>query len=245
MHLSIGVELEFYLFEKGLPCQKDKVDNFISSFLKKSLIYCIEPEKGVSQIELKFSHTKNIEQLCEEILQAKNDACDLAKKLDCDAVFKAQPLLDDCGSAMQFNLSIHDENDKNLLAKNKNLCENAIAGMLENIDEMMCFYAPNEDDFLRYDLSRNIALHKKGKFTAPINKSYGNDNRSCAIRVLKNRIEFRVPSANCEPKSAMDAFVKSVKIGLSQNLKPKIEQKIYGNAFDEKYKLESFLRDCP
>ncbi len=232
----VGVELEFYLFDANYnPCQKNIVTEFISNFPRSSLLYCVELERGISQIELKFSHTKDLEKLCEEILQAKNNACKMASKQGLRAIFKAQPLLDDCGNALQINLSLHNENDENLFCVDKKLRENAIAGMLDNIDEMMVFYAPNEDDSLRYDLQRNINLHKKGKFSAPVNKSFGDDNRSCAIRVLKNRIEFRVASANCEPRAAILAVLQSVEKGILQNLKPQVEQKVYGNAFDEKY----------
>ena len=42
------------------------------------------------------------------------------------------------------------------------------------------------------------------RFMAPVNLSWGGNNRTTAIRIpgtnkLNRRIEFRVPSANCNP----------------------------------------------
>jgi len=252
----IGVELEFYLFDADSflvknPDLIDKfIDDFSSSLPEDSLVYKIEKERGISQIEVKFSHTKNLIKLCEEIDFVKNKACELAMKSGLRACFLAQPILDDCGSAMQFNFSLHDDGGKNLFLENEKLIENSVAGILNFLDEMMIFCALNDDDFARYNFDRNVELHKKGKFIAPVNKSFGDDNRSCAIRVLagkkfgeNSRLEFRVPCVNSDQYLIISSFLIIILEGLKNNLIPKNSKKIYGNAFDYKYYLQNFVKD--
>ena len=89
----------------------------------------------------------------------------------------------------------------------------------------------------RFDLKRNKELFKKGKYTAPVNLSWGYDNRTCAIRIIgKNqnrRLEFRIPDSNCDIKKATTKFLEMVYKGINSNTKP--TPPIYGNAFDNQY----------
>ena len=51
--------------------------------------------------------------MTEDILKLKLMAKTLAEERNLIVSFAAQQFLDDCGSALQFNISLHDVDDKN------------------------------------------------------------------------------------------------------------------------------------
>ncbi len=250
-----GIELEFYLLDQNLQTLENQglVDDYIlelkNIFLKNSQIYNVEKEQGRGQIEIKIAPTSDLSRLCEDIEEIKKSAKNLANKNNLIASFAAQPFVDDCGSALQFNFSLHDENGENLFAKKDELFFQSIAGMLELLDEMMIFCAPKKEDYLRFDLEINRALHKKGKYTAPVNISFGDDNRTAAIRiprvenVKQSRIEFRVAAADSDPYLMLVSLLSVVDYGIVQKLAIQDLQKVFGNAFDEQYAIKKFAKN--
>lgn len=247
---KIGCELEFFLLEKNSrPVENqvlmaDLISELKSELTKNySLIYQVEKEQGVSQVEIKTSFTSDLFLLCDELESAKNLIRNFAQEKNLIASFVSQPFLNDCGSALQFNISLHDEDDKNLFEDDQNLLKNSATSLLQMTNSMMIFLAPKEEDYARFSFDLNRELFKKGKFTAPVNLSFGSDNRTCAIRIPNSsgkRLEYRVASAEADPSLAISAILIAIFSGLENN-KPQFEQ-IFGNAFDEKYQLESFCQ---
>ncbi|MES2960837.1 MAG: hypothetical protein V4694_00445 [Pseudomonadota bacterium] len=243
--LKIGCELEFFLFEENSSktVNQDVRDDFISKLQielpkKFPLIYQIEKEQGASQIEVKTVFTPDLSSLCEELEGAKNFIKTLAVQKKITASFAAQPFIDDCGSALQFNISLH-ENDKNIFESDENILKNVAGSLLEMTNQMMIFLAPKEEDYARFSHEINHNLFKKGKFTAPINLSFGGDNRTCAIRVpfQKNgkRLEYRIAAADADIFLVVAALL--LVISKSEKNHP---QQIHGNAFDGQYEVAGF-----
>lgn len=247
-----GVELEFYVVKDGfLKISQEEFQVFFEKLQEKfredNLIYEIEKEKGENQIEIKFLFDSNLENLCEKIDFAKKSITELADKNSFKAEFSGQIFDDDCGNAMQFNISLHDSSCQNLFKNNQNLLENAIAGILKFANEMVFLSAKNQDDFKRFGVDLNRNLFKNGKYTAPINISCGIDNRTCLVRYFKNNkknyIEYRMACANCEQFMMICALLFAMKFGIENDLKIVKSQRIFGNAFDEKYDLEEFVKN--
>jgi glutamine synthetase len=231
---KIGCELEFFLFEGVAAAGEVVVDEFI---LELQECYQAEKERGASQIEIKTDFTADLSALCRDLEDCKGVVRNLALKRGLTAVFAAQPFEDDCGNALQFNISLHDEGGENIFLTDEILLKEAAASLLSLTNFMMIFLAPNEDDYLRFSEELNIKLFKRGKFTAPVNLSFGGDNRSCAIRVVDveegKRLEYRVASANADPYLSVAAIL----IALTEK-SPQGFERIFGNAFDEEYQLE-------
>ncbi len=284
---QIGIELEFYLLDQNsqhLENQaliEDYIDLLMQIFLQDSTIYKIEKEQGASQIEIKIAPHSDLILLSQKVEKIKFAAKNLAQKNNLIACFEAQPFVDDCGSALQFNFSLHDIDGKNLFAENddeqnkaeqnlfasqKNIADenklmmSAIAGMLDSIEQAMIFYAPQARDYLRFDLEINRALHKKGKFTAPVNISFGENNRTAAIRIPhikkshnnffsaqeklgNHRIEFRVATADADPFLAIASLLIAMPHAINNQAIPQDSQKIFGNAFDVQYSLKEFAKN--
>ena len=102
---------------------------------------------------------------------------------------------------------------------------------------------------IQFELNRN--LFKKGKFTAPVNLSFGADNRSCAIRIPSNslaqknnygkRLEYRVASASADPALCLSAILSAILFGIENDLK--IAEQLHGNAFDQQYQLKAICQN--
>jgi len=270
---QIGIELEFYLLDQNLQRLQNQdlaVDyiSFLSHlFLTDPSIYKIEKEQGATQIEIKIAPHSDLILLAQKIEGIKEVAKQLAQKNNLIACFAAQPFVDDCGSALQFNFSLHDINGENVFtkiedflpqnqeisatknsARKNKLLLHSIAGMLDSLEWAMVFYAPKEEDYLRFDLEINRALHQKGKFTAPTNISFGDNNRTAAIRLPRNeyfqndRIEFRVAAADADPFLVLFSLLIAVENGIENSQLPQESQRVFGNAFDKQYSFKNFAK---
>ncbi|NBV05838.1 MAG: hypothetical protein EBS06_01200 [Proteobacteria bacterium] len=255
--IKIGIELEFYLLQADQNKIEDKkiVENFIFDLSKKipqnSLIYKIEPEQGSGQIEVKTLFNSDLLKICAEINSIKIVAKNLALEKNLDVSFAAQKFSDDCGSALQFNISLHDSSDKSLFNDNQEILQQLAASLLKITNAMMIFLAPAKEDYQRFSYDLNLNLFKKGKFTAPVNLSFGADNRTCAIRVAappKNqnnkfgkRLEYRVAAANCSVELCLSAILITILYAIENDTKPL--NQIHGNAFDEQYKTEKICQN--
>ncbi len=119
----------------------------------------------------------------------------------------------------------------------------SIAGALQFTKNMMIIFAPDEEDYVRFDIELNRNLHKKQKYTAPVNISWGYDNRSALIRIprtnkdFERRLEFRLGSGSSDVDLVCIFFLLAILEGIKQKEKPR-GSAIYGNAFDEQYNLE-------
>ena len=242
--LKIGCELEFYIFnrDKSLILNKKFILDFANLLSAKI-------EQGQGQIEYIFPFTSDIFSLAIDIFNFKNQVYQLANKFNIIASFEGMPNVDDCGSAMQFNISLHDKDDKNLFSNNNSFLINFCAnGLLDLTNSMLLILSPNFNDYLRHNFVINKNLFNKSKYTSPINLSFGNDNRTCAIRIASSsakphdkRLEYRVASANCDEFLALSTIIFALEYGLAkqQNNYPII----YGNAFDDCYELEKIIDD--
>jgi glutamine synthetase len=253
---KIGIELEFYLLNQdNSPLQNpNQLNQFIEELSAESLaqninLLKIEKEQGVSQIEAKTVPYSDILSLCSDIFLFKKITKKLAKRFSLKANFEAQIFKDDCGSALQINLSLADEKNNYLFAKNESaeslIMLHSIGGILASISDLIIFCAPKKKDYLRSDQKFNQELFKKGKFTAPVNICWGYNNRTALVRIPSNkdferRIEFRLASANADIYLIILSLLKAVKYGIENKINP--PEALYGNAFDERYNILPLIK---
>ena len=249
---QIGIELEFYLQQQGLPANADLTLQFISvlqSKIQKQNInfLTIEPEQGLGQIEIKTLPYLDIFQLCQDILKIKEITKETAHNSsnNLQVNFSSQPYQNDCGSSLQINFSM-TRNGQYLFAKNDNeesphLLQ-SIAALFAATKNMMLIFAPKKEDYLRFDLNLNRNLHSNKKYTAPVNMSWGYNNRTALIRIpatkkiSERRLEFRLGGSDIDIYLASAFFLSAILQGMEQRGQPPLA--IYGNAFDDKYDLE-------
>ncbi len=255
-----GIELEFYLLDCDCKPLKNisLLDNFITQlqdlFLQnfdvtKKII--IEKEQGFGQIEIKLQPYSDLLLMCEDVEKIKLMAQNLALQNNLQASFAALPFQDDCSSALQFNISLHDKEGKNLFAKKDELFFYVIGGILDLLAQAIIFCAPSEEDYLRFDLNLNKALHKKGKYTAPVNICYGENNRTAALRIPRvedaahTRIEFRAAATDADIYLVAAVLLIMMDYGIAGKIIPDDALRVYGNAFDAQYNLQEFAKSLP
>ena len=101
--------------------------------------------------------------------------------------------------------------------------ERFVAGQLACLRELTLFYAPNINSYKRFAL---------GSF-APTAVAWGNDNRTCSVRVVghgdSRRLELRLPGADVNPYLALSAMIAAGLHGLDRELE--LEPPLEGNAY--------------
>lgn len=225
----IGIEIEFYV--------SDEADiALIKHALIKAGLNCnLAKEIGENQYEIQLPHSTQI--------LSKLDDCNKIKKTILDikgSNFHAKPFTDRPGNAFHLHLNFLDQNHKNLFEKSNDqesvLLLHVVAGLLETLPEAMYFLAPNEADYARYIPS----------IETPSKISWGNNNRSVAIRIPgkesgARRLEHRVATADANPLAVCAAILAGGLYGLEKKLIP--PEKIYGNAYLTQYGLKSLPKN--
>jgi glutamine synthetase len=117
------------------------------------------------------------------------------------------------------------------------LMEHFLAGLLSAQRELTYFFAPNINSYKRY---------VPGSF-APTAIAWGEDNRTCAFRVVGHghslRVENRVPGGDVNPYLAVAALIAGGLHGIENELA--LEPAFTGNAYDsDKPRVPATLRDA-
>lgn len=242
--IKIALELEFYILNNTQNIN-------ILKELKKILpdVENIEKEEGEYQFEIKTKPITDIKKFINDYLEILEILKNFTLKNNLDLKLDASPFENDCGSALQINLSIVDKNNNNLFARYKNeknlmqesdLLYNCLAGLLKNINNNLLLYIKDENCLSRFDVEKNKKIVEKNKYPAPTYISWGINNRSTSIRIptphnitLENyleednksrRIEYRVPSASADIYLVMIGILSSIIEGIDNNLTPHIEK---------------------
>jgi glutamine synthetase len=99
-----------------------------------------------------------------------------------------------------------------------------VAGVLATLEDFTLLYAPNVNSYKRF---------QPGSF-APTAIAWGNDNRTCALRVVGTgaslRLENRVPGGDCNPYLALSAMLAGGLFGIRAGLP--LEPALQGNAYE-------------
>lgn len=111
-----------------------------------------------------------------------------------------------------------------------------LAGVLEKLPEMMAFYAPVINSYKRY---------VEGTW-APLNTTWGMDNRTCSVRVINNgkraiRVENRVPGADANFYLVFSALLASGLYGIERKLE--LPARLQGNAYDPATVAQALARN--
>lgn len=238
---SIGAEIEFYLKNEDFGNLTEKRKEKFYSCLSERRIK-LYGEKAEDQYEVAIEHTNSLLDLVNDISALRTLIKDIAYDNQLIASFKPKPFKDNYGSSMHFHLSLHKETGDNVFTKEHSIednffMKNAIAGILSILNQSIYFITGTDS---------NEYLRLYPKFMAPINISWGGNNRTTAVRIpdsskINRRIEFRVPSANCNPENVIIFLLIAVLYGLYK--KPSLTKRIYGNAYDPIYNIPKLPRN--
>ena len=179
---KLGIELEFYLRDRNNKLVTAAEIKRFKEKLEESNIILTE-EKGADQFETQINHTSNILKLLSKINTTKSCLVLVAEKLNLKVLFNPKPFKNDYGSSMHFHLSLHDQKERNIFSEesiNTNeLLNSVISAILLMLNPSLYFFC--EDMLEEYD-------RFTPNFMAPVNVSWGGNNRTTAIRIPESNI---------------------------------------------------------
>ena len=197
-------------------------------------------ENGAAQMEINFRHGNPLV-MADQAFIFKRTVRETALKHNMYATFMAKPMQREPGSALHLHQSVLDaKSGRNIFSDDAGNptaeMMHYIGGLQRYTPELISFYAPNVNSYRR--LAPDIS--------APINLSWGFDNRTTAFRVPNStpdnmRIENRFPGADANPYLAMTATLASGLLGMRQKLQPSEPHR--GTANDEDVEVARTLEE--
>jgi glutamine synthetase len=194
----------------------------------EDFLNALRPALDSLGVELNAAHTEGAPGLLElnlaarPALQAADDAMftkfavkGVAASLGMQATFLAKTASGEEGSSGHIHLSCWRDG-LNAFAAEGSVMESAIAGVLEHLPAASLLMNPTINSYKRLVPG----------FFAPINLSWGHENRSAAVRAIRSkrpelsRIECRRPGADANPYLALAALVISALDGVRRKAKP-------------------------
>ncbi len=163
----------------------------------------------------------------------KTGAKEICLQMGLTASFMAKWNDQEDGSSGHSHMSLWDRNlERNLFWDEgaeehmSSAMRQFLAGVLDKMPEFMALYAPVINSYKRY---------VEGTW-APLNTTWGMDNRTCAVRVINVnrgaiRIENRVPGADANFYLVFAATLASGLYGIEHKLE--LPERLDGNAYDE------------
>jgi glutamine synthetase len=142
------------------------------------------------------------------------------------------------GSSCHIHFSLADGEGRNVFASDRPLFESFLAGQLACLRELTVLLAPNINSYKRF---------VEGSF-APTTVAWGQDNRTCALRVVGHgqglRFELRAGGSDLNPYLALGAMIAAGLHGVEEKLE--LEPAYKGNAYHatDKPRLPTTLRDA-
>jgi glutamine synthetase len=153
----------------------------------------------------------------------KNGAKEIAAQEGCAITFMAK--WDEReGSSCHIHCSLADADGRSVFAAERATFDRFLAGQLACLRELTLFFAPQVNSYKRF---------VDGSF-APTAVAWGQDNRTCALRVVGHgqglRVENRLPGADVNPYLALAAMIAAGLHGIDAGLE--LEPAIEGNAYE-------------
>ncbi|XLM21679.1 glutamine synthetase family protein, partial [Chromobacterium piscinae] len=198
-------------------------------------------EMGTAQMEINLDHGDPL-QLADQVFLFKRTVREVAIRNNMYATFMAKPMQGQPGSAMHMHQSVVDiASGRNIFSLDNGEPSAAflhfIGGLQNYLPAAMPFFAPYVNSYRR--LSRYTS--------APINLSWGYDNRTCGLRVPHSgpearRVENRLAGVDVNPYLAMAASLACGYLGMRDCIDP--SDPLSGSAYEQPHQLPRHLDDA-
>jgi glutamine synthetase len=176
-------------------------------------------EYAPGQFEANLRHQNDVRLAADHAIFLKQIVKEAARASGFEATFMAKPYLDRAGCGLHIHLSILDRDGRNIFAggdeAGSELLRHAIGGLQALMPESMALFAPSQNSYRRF----------QPDMFAPVNRSWGINNRSAGMRIPAGpedarRVEHRVAGADANPYLALAAVLAGVHHGLLKKLDP-------------------------
>jgi glutamine synthetase len=198
----------------------------------------VEDSKGecnLGQQEINFRYAHALQAADEHVIY-KNGAKEIAAQEGMAITFMAK-FNEREGNSCHIHLSLAGEDGTPVFGDAEALFGHFVAGQIAHLRELTLFLAPNVNSYKRF---------AAGSF-APTAIAWGEDNRTCAFRVVGHgagrRVECRVPGADVNPYLALAALVAAGLDGIDRELE--LPPRCEGNAYTGDHeRVPSTLREA-
>jgi glutamine synthetase len=197
----------------------------------------VENSKGecnLGQHEINFRYDEALRAADDHVIY-KNGAKEIAAQEEMSITFIAK-YNEREGNSCHIHISL-ERDGENAFAADEQLFHRFIAGQIACMRELCLLFAPHVNSYKRF---------AKGSF-APTAVAWGNDNRTCSLRVVGHgeglRVENRLPGADVNPYLALSATIAAGLHGIDNELE--LEPPVEGNAYEsEKPRVPSNIYDA-
>jgi glutamine synthetase len=191
--------------------------------------YNREHGPGMYEMNLRYDHAVASG---DKTMLFKTGVKEICYQMGYTATFMAKWNDQEDGSSGHSHMSLWDTNlernlfwDESAEGHMSPLMRHFLAGVLDKLPEFMALYAPVINSYKRY---------VEGTW-APLNTTWGMDNRTCSIRIINNgkraiRIENRVPGADANFYLVFAGTLASGLYGIERELA--LPERLDGNAYD-------------
>jgi glutamine synthetase len=184
----------------------------------------VENSKGecnLGQHEINFRYGEALRVADDHVLY-KTGAKEIAAQEGCAITFMAK--FDELeGNSCHIHCSLARDDGTNAFGADRALFDHFVAGQLAAMRDLTLFFAPQVNSYKRF---------AEGSF-APTAVAWGNDNRTCSLRVVGHgeglRVENRLPGADVNPYLALSAMIAAGLHGIEAELP--LEAPLEGNAY--------------
>lgn len=198
-------------------------------------------EMGTAQMEINLDHGDPLS-LADQVFLFKRTVREVAIRHNMYATFMAKPMQGQPGSAMHIHQSVLSTvNGQNIFSRPDGEASEAffhfIGGLQTYLPAATAVFAPYVNSYRR--LSRFTS--------APINLSWGYDNRTCGLRVPHSgpearRVENRLAGVDVNPYLAIAVSLACGYLGMKQRIRP--SEPTTGSAYEQPHQLPRHLDDA-
>ena len=126
------------------------------------------------------------------------------------------------GSGLHFHLSITDAQGRAVFSQADGVLglslpgQQFAAGLLHHADALSALCAPTVNSYKRLAASHSAS----GTTWSPVWKAWGDNNRTCLLRTVAGRLEWRLPDPSCNIYAALAATLCAGLDGIDQQMTP-------------------------
>lgn len=239
----VGIEPEFFLLKQdaqgrwGVADADDRLDkpsydlkaihrNFgFLDDMRRSLtalgfeLQQMDHEDAIGQYEINYRHDEALA-AADRYQLFKLTAQAVAARHGCTFSTMPKPLAGAPGSGLHFHVSLTDVQGKAVMADPAGALglstagHRFAAGLIHHADALAALCAPTVNSYKRLASSESAS----GTTWSPVWKTVGDNNRTCLVRTVAGRIEWRLPDPSCNVYAALAATLAAGLDGIDSAL---------------------------
>jgi len=177
-----------------------------------------EDANGQYEINYKFDDALNA---ADRFMLFKMAAHAVAENHDMVFSCMPKPLANAPGSGLHFHLSITDNEGAPVFSAPDDVLGlsaagyDFAAGLLHHADALSALCAPTVNSYKRLAVSSSLS----GTTWSPVWKAMGDNNRTCLVRTVAGRLEWRLPDPSCNVYAAIAATLAAGMNGIDLQMK--------------------------